>query len=80
MCHLQPILTADISQIFLISRKTVSALIKQYVRNGSKPSVDYNTYLTDPMVAGKLLEELQKQLPIIGVDQVKAGTKDGGGK
>ena len=55
-------------------------MIKQYVRNGSKPSVDYNTYLTDPMVAGKLLEELQKQLPIIGVDQVKAGTKDGGGK
>ena len=62
------------------ARKKVSALIKQYVRNGSKPSVDYNTYLTDPVVAGKLLEELQKQLPIIGVDQVKAGTKDGGGK
>lgn len=61
------------------ARKTVSALIKKYVRNGSKPSVDYNTYLTDPDVAGKLLEELQQQLPIVGASSGKvAAAKDGG--
>ena len=59
------------------ARKTVTTLIKQYVRNGSKPSVDYNTYLTDPATAGKLLEALQKQLPLTGADDehIKNGGK-----
>lgn len=60
------------------AKKKLSALIKKYVRNDGKPSVDYNNYLTNPVVAGQLLEELQKHLPIIRKSEVGDANKNGG--
>jgi len=46
------------------ARKKLTEVVKKYVRNGSKPTADYQNYLTDPSVAAKLLEELNKQIPL----------------
>lgn len=68
------------------ARKTLSDTIKKYVRNGNKPTADYVNYLTDPEVAGKLLDVLKAQFPIDGTDRKEPPaatknaktTKDGG--
>ena len=46
------------------ARKELIEVVKKYVKDGNKPTADYMNYLTDPTVAGELLEELQKQFPI----------------
>lgn len=46
------------------ARKTLSATVKKYVRNGNKASADYINHLTDPEAAGKLLKELQDKFPL----------------
>ena len=46
------------------ARKALIEVVKKYVKDGNKPTADYMNYLTDPTVAGELLEELQKQFPI----------------
>lgn len=67
------------------ARKTLTELVKKYVRNGNKPSADYVSHLTDPDVANKLLEALKTKLPIVADADEKSVTrkakntaKDGG--
>ena len=40
------------------ARKALIEVVKKYVKDGNKPTADYMNYLTDPTVAGELLEEL----------------------
>ena len=46
-------------------RKEIATIVKKYVRNGEKPSVDYQKHLSDPEVAGKLLKALHDNFPIV---------------
>ena len=43
------------------ARKNIAGVVKKYVRNGAKATVDYQTHLTDMETAGKLLEALQNE-------------------
>jgi len=47
-------------------RKAIADVVKKYVRNGAKASVDYRNYLTDPEIAAKLLKALQDDFSIAG--------------
>ena len=58
------------------ARKALIEVVKKYVKDGNKPTADYMNYLTDPTVAGELLEELQKQFPI-GAKKKSVAKKEG---
>lgn len=62
------------------ARKTLTELVKQYVRNGNKPSADYMNYLTDPKVAAALLSALQEQCPLVKPAAPAKKTAKNGGK
>lgn len=61
------------------ARKKLTELVKQYVKNGSKPTADYLTYLTDPQVAVLLLSALQEQCPLEKAPAPVKTTKKNGG-
>ena len=46
------------------ARKQIGDLIRQYVRNGSKPTADYLNHLSDPQIAADLLAALQSKCPL----------------
>ena len=58
------------------ARKALIEVVKKYVKDGNKPTADYMNYLTDPTVAGELLEELQKQFPV-GTKKKSVAKKEG---
>lgn len=46
------------------ARKKITGIIKNYVKNGDRPSVNYKEFLVDPLQASKLMEALTVQCPI----------------